>query len=157
MKNKEIISLYNRLKSANFNNIANGKFQYNLLKNIDNLEKEIEVINRAKLASQPAGLSGFLEKNRKVSIEAINGFVAQKQKEGKTQFFESEIIEVEQKYLSACKGWDVIANDYQKFIESNAQLLDAETEVKLYTFSPDFVQLLELNTEQMKAIWNLIE
>jgi len=144
MKNIEILETFNNLKSTNFNDIKDGKFQYAISKNRAMFKEESKHIQSAIENMIPDTLKEY----QKELKELINKEIAEK-KISKIKA-ESNVLDIWEKAEEYKKMIIEFTPKIEKYYSGDSSLIPHKIELEL-------IEKLPLNDQQMQAVFMLVD
>lgn len=162
MTNSEILAMHRALTAVDYDEVRDGRFQFNLLKNIDKAEREQKAIEKARLKLRSKPLAAFLDNHQEGIQKAIQSFVEGKQEEQRrrqTQLYitNDEVEQAQLNYLQKQEGWNDVSADYEKFNQAVERFMKTENkDFKPHLFEVSYVESLPLNQTQMRPIFSYL-
>jgi len=156
------MNMYRSLTAVDYDNIRDGKFQFNLMKNIDKAEAEQKQIEKARLKLRSKPLAAFLDKHQEGIQKAVETYVEEKRaeqvKSGKQLYItDADIETVQTDYLASQDGWKDVSDDYDKFTKAVDQFLKTDNkEFKPHYIEPEYLESLPLNQTQMRPVYRYL-
>ncbi|WP_159521755.1 hypothetical protein [Sunxiuqinia indica] len=163
MKNEEIKLQLQKLKSADFNNIADFEFQYILGKNIKRLERAEKDIGEAILKARDKELVEWMDAHKEGADKAQNDYINGKMKAAREAgherftYSQTEMEAAETDFYAKQKGWSKVKPLHQKWREHIKLAMMNKSDFEPHYFNIEKLKGLQLNQSQTMAIWELIK